>query len=193
MQGYSRAAVGVVLGMIAFLPSATAEQGNATFPQRAATRDCFSEFLRGKSSTLRCEFPTRLTDEERGDLERLTRGMLLDARCMVAINVERRVIEDAIAADDMVVELPPQPVSCEVSTKETVYPIAATFQPRVVFRGGIAVEGSPGLANLTGVSKYLAWPVVQYVNRSAGVGGRMTEIVNLWREHLRGRGRAKGA
>lgn len=159
-------------------------------PQVSATpagRDCFTEIERGRGPVIACEFPTRLTEEERRDLKGLTRDMLRDARCVVAIRIDRAQIEAALAAPDLVFEAPPQPVTCEIDTAETAYPITATFAPRVVFQGGEAVQATPGLADVAGVPSYLAWPVVQYVNRSGSIRDGMLRIINGYRAHYEAR------
>ena len=148
-----------------------------------AGRDCFAEIERGRGPMIACEFPTRLTEEERRDLGRLTRDMLRDARCVVAIRIDRAQIEAALAAPDLVFEAPPQPVTCEIDTADMAYPITATFAPRVVFQGGEAIEATPGLADVAGVPSYVAWPVVQYVNRSGSIRDGMLRIINGYRAH----------
>ncbi len=163
--------------------------GAALTAARAAPagRDCVAEIERGRGPVIVCEFPTRLTDEERRDLKGLTRDMVQDVRCVVSIRIERAQVEAALAAPDLVFEAPPQPVACEVDTADTVYPITATFAPRVVFQGGDAVQATPGLAQVAGVPGYLAWPVVQYVNRSGSISDGMLRIINGYRAHYEAR------
>jgi hypothetical protein len=128
-----------------------------------------------------------LTETERADIRRLSRGLLQDARCSVKVRVARALVATALTQPDVTFEAPPQPVTCDITTKNGGFPIAATFAPRVVFKGGVAVEGTPGLANVTGVNRYFAWPVVQYVNRSAGIRTSMLEMINLYRGRLAGK------
>ncbi len=75
---------------------------------------------------------------------------------------------------------PPQPVRCELETSDKPITIEATFAPRVVIKDGVAVDATPGLANVTGVNSYLAWPVVEYVNRSATVRDEMLKMINAY-------------
>lgn len=144
-------------------------------------RNCFFQLLKSKSATIDCEHPAWLTDEERSDLKRLTRELLQNAECNVKIHIERRVVDNALTASDLTFEAPPQPVTCEITTKNGVVPITATFSPRVVFKGGVAVEATPGLANVAGVNSYLAWPVVHYVNNAARIKGAMLLMINAYR------------
>ena len=156
-------------------------------------QDCFHQLENGRGAEIVCAFPTRLSEQEQADLRRITRDVLQDAHCVVSIRFPRRLLDDALAAADHVFEAPPQPVSCEVVTRESAIPINGTFAPRVVFAGGKAVEATPGLANVTGVSSVLAWPVLHYVNRSATIREGMLTVINAWRSHLQtlrqGRGR----
>lgn len=149
----------------------------------AAGRDCFAEIERGRGPVLTCKFPTRLTDDEKRDLRSLTRDVLLDARCVVSISIERDQVTTALTATDLEFAALPQPVTCEVVTADKVYPITGTFAPRVVFRDGEAVEATPGLADVVGVPGYLAWPVVQYVNRSGSIRDGMLQAINGYRAY----------
>ncbi|MFM9940031.1 MAG: hypothetical protein ACKVP7_11105 [Hyphomicrobiaceae bacterium] len=148
------------------------------------SKDCFWQLEHGRGAEIDCVFPTRLTEQEQGDLRRLTRDMLQDATCVVAIRIARALIADAIAADALVFETPPQPVTCEIVTRDGRVPITGTFAPRIVIKDGVAVDATPGLANVAGVPSYVAWPVVQYVNRSGAIRDNVLSIVNAYRSHL---------
>lgn len=165
---------------VAALASAAAPPARAQGKASAAPPpgDCFQQLFHGTGSEIACKFPTRLTEKEREELKRATRDMLKDAVCTVDIRIERRLVDEAMAAGDHVFEAPPQPVLCEITAPDRVFPIKATFAPRIVFRGGTAVEGSPGLANVTGVPTPLAWPAVAYVNKSATIRTNMLQIIN---------------
>jgi hypothetical protein len=148
--------------------------------QAVLSRNCFWQLRNGSSRDLACEYKSWLTDEERTDLKRLTRDFLLDARCKVDVRIERRRVRDAITVPDNVFTSPPQPVECTIETAKGPLAITGTFAPRVVFKGGIAVEGSPGLADVKGVNGYLAWPVIQYVNRSSRIRDGMLSMINAY-------------
>lgn len=141
---------------------------------------------KGKGTEIICDYRAFLTDAERADMRRLSRGLLQDAACRVTVRIARKPVEEALTRPDHVFEAPPQPVRCEITTKDGGFPINATFAPRVVFKGGLAVEATPGLANVAGINRYLAWPVVQYVNRSPGVRRDMMQIINAIKPHLAG-------
>lgn len=144
-------------------------------------RNCFFQLLKSKSDVIDCEHPAWLTPEEKADLEGVTRGLVKDARCNVAVRIERRLVDSALAEAEHVFEAPPQPVACEITTRSGATPITATFAPRVVFKGGLAVEASPGLANVKGVNPYLAWPVVHYVNNAPRIRSGMLLMINAFK------------
>lgn len=171
------------LAMIAIAAMAAALGGARASGQSAAKAapapdDCFQQLFHGTAAEIVCRFPTRLTEKEKSELKRATRDMLRDAVCTVDIRIERRLVDAAIGTADHVFEAPPQPVTCEISAPDRVFPIKATFAPRVVFRGGVAVEGSPGLANVSGVPNPIAWPAVLYVNKSSTIRTSMLQIIN---------------
>jgi hypothetical protein len=145
---------------------------------------CFAALGRSGAANLECQHKAWLTPQEQADLTKLTRGYVKDARCTVTISVPRSDIDAAIAASDIRFQSKPQPVTCEIDTSGGPLPIQATFAPHVVFKDGFAVSASPGLANVTGVNSYLAWPVVEYVNRSATIGDEMVRMINAYRGRI---------
>lgn len=151
--------------------------------EAAPERDCFWHLERGRDKDIACEFPTRLTEEEKSDLRRITRDMLQDAHCVVSIRIERKLVNTALSERDLIFQSPEQSVRCEIVTRDGVIPILGTFAPRVVFVDGRATEATPGLAKVTGVSSVLAWPVVQYVNRSETIRAGMLTVINGYRAH----------
>ncbi len=168
--------------LVAFLAGSATGARSAAPSSVPLDKNCFFQLLKTKSDVIDCLHPAWLTPEERADLERVSHGLVKDASCRVAVHIERRAIDAALDAPDHVFEAPPQPVSCEVTTKSGATPITATFAPRVVFKGGVAVEATPGLANVQGVNPYLAWPVVHYVNHAPRIRGAMLLMINAFRQ-----------
>jgi hypothetical protein len=147
----------------------------------ASQPDCFSALARAGGPRLVCLHEAWMTDEERADVQKMTRGYLIDARCTVSVDIDRRSVDEALAASDRVFQAPPQPVTCQLQTSGGPMIVAGTFAPRVVFKDGFAVEATPGLANITGINSYLAWPVVAYVNRAPGITREMAAMINAFR------------
>lgn len=145
----------------------------------AADPDCFEEFLNGSGTDIVCTFPTRMSADEKAEVEKVTRGYLKDARCDVAIRMPRKLVADALAATgDHVFEAPAQKSHCEVVTSKASFPVDMTFAPKVVFKGGVAIEATPNLDNVTGVPKALWWPVAYWVNSSNMIEETTLKIVN---------------
>jgi hypothetical protein len=169
--------------LLAGLLVAAAGAGAAP-PTRSAIvppeRNCFWQLQRGTSDEIVCDHLAWLTPEERADLRKVTRDLVTDASCIITVRIPRATARAAIEAPDHVFEAPPQRVTCNIHTADTVMPISATFSPRVVIRGGVAVEATPGLANVEGVHKSLAWPVVAYVNRAQRIRTGMLAMINAY-------------
>lgn len=153
----------------------------ADAPQGRALEDCLNALSDVSSPAITCSYRAELTQDERADIRRLTREILQDATCRVEVKIDRALIAPALGTGDHEFSAPPQPVTCEIKTNSTVIPIAGTFAPTVKFQNGIAVDGSPGLANVTGVNAYLAWPVVQYINRAPGIRRDMLAMINAYK------------
>ena len=110
-----------------------------------------------------------LADKERAEMRRLTREMLQDAHCTVSIRIARSPLARALTEANYTFEAPAQPVECDLTTKDNTITISATFAPRVIIKDAVAADATPGMADVVGVYSYLAWPVVEYVNRSTTV------------------------
>ncbi len=174
-------AVAALASVVPTLPSLAADANEQAF---AAQRRCFTELAQGKARDIVCEYPAIMTEQERTDLRKLTRDYLQDARCMVSISIERARVAQALVAPDLVFDVPPQPVKCELVTKDSVIPITGTFAPKVTIKGGEVVHATPGLGNVVGVNSYLAWPVVQYVNRAPSIRTEMVRMINQYRARV---------
>ncbi len=172
--------------IILALGCATAGISNAGSPARTSANrpesknNCFWELARGLGSELVCEYPVWLAEKEREEMRRLTRDMLNDAQCTVSVRISRGLLAHMLTEADYTFEAPPQPVTCDLTTKENSIAISATFSPRIIIKESIAIDATPGMANVTGVSGYLAWPVVEYVNRSATVRTEMLKMINSY-------------
>jgi hypothetical protein len=152
--------------------------------KRLAKPECFDALRQSSGPRLACDHHAWMTDGERADVVKLTRGYLKDARCTVSVDIERRLVDEALAASDRVFEAPPQPVVCELETSGGPMKIGGTFAPRVVFKDGFAIDATPGLANITGVNSYLAWPVVAYINGAKSIKSEMAAMINDIRTRL---------
>ncbi|MGQ0673172.1 MAG: hypothetical protein ACT4N2_09890 [Hyphomicrobium sp.] len=152
---------------------------------KALSEDCFAELETGSGPEIACAFPLRLDDRERADLKRVTREYVHDITCRMTVRIARAKVDEAIRASDLVFQSPEQPVTCTITTPKSAFDVTATFAPRVVFKGDKAVEATPGLGNVKGVTRVLSWPVMLYVNRGPGMRSGMLQIVNAYRDHAR--------
>ena len=156
--------------------------GHAEAPAEPAPGpNCFYQLLEDTGPQIDCEHAAWLTDDEKADLKKLTRDYLHDARCTIAIRIERAKVDAALVGSDLTFESPPQPMTCILTTRSGDMTITGTFAPKVVFKDGIATSATPGLANITGVNSYLAWPVVHYINNASRIGEPMVMMINAYR------------
>lgn len=145
-------------------------------------QDCFWQLREAAGTQIRCAFTTRMSEEERAEFKRVTRGYVDDATCTIRIDISRALVDSALGAvGDHVFEAPQQLATCTLSSGETAYPISLTFAPRVVFKAGVAVEASPGVDNVTGITRLLWWPVALWVNRTNLIEGPTLRIVNAYK------------
>lgn len=175
------AVLALALGWCAPAPGQPAARG----PGDDGTLEaCLAAVTAAAGTEISCTYVALPTEGERADMRRISRGLLQDVRCSVKVKIARALVEPALIATDHVFESPPQPVHCDITTNDGGFPVEADFAPRVVFKGGKAIEATPGLANVTGINRYLAWPVVQYVNRAPGIRASMIAIINAVRPRL---------
>jgi hypothetical protein len=166
--------------------------GTAASPamaKAASMAACFADLERGTAPEIVCEFPLQPSPTERAEMEKQTSGYLKDASCVVSIRVARALVTTAIETPDSVVQVPAQPVTCKVTmpgkTGDTVTDITSTFSPKVTIKGGAAVEATPGLGDVKGVSRIISWPAVAYINRAGFLRTGMLKTVNAWMTHMR--------
>lgn len=171
------AAAGLLVASVASVVTATA----------AASEDCYDILENGTGREIACLVPLRLSEAEQAELDKGSRGYVKNVACIMTIRIARADLEAAISATDHVFQSPDQPVGCTVTTHKSTFDIKGVFAPRVVIKGGVATEATPGLGKVEGVSRVLSWPVVQFVNRWPSVKSGMVQVVNAYREHRRKR------
>lgn len=180
-----RLSVSLVCLAVSAAAAIGAPAAGKTTPTPGMSEDCFDTLENGRGPDIVCAFPLRLTETERADLKKATREYLHDLECTMTIKIERAKVDEAIRAADLVFQSPEQPVICHVTTGDKAFDVTATFAPRVVFKGDKAVAASPGLGNVTGVTRALSWPVMLYVNYGPGMRANMIQVVNAYRDHAR--------
>jgi hypothetical protein len=172
----------VAAALLAALPASPSLAGGPLKDVPLETQ-CLKQLIESRAPEIDCVHQAWFTTEERDDLAKLTRGYLLDASCAITVKIARQEIDTALAAADAVFTSPAQPMTCELETSRGKLTVGGTFAPRVVFKGGVAVEATPGLGGITGVNSYLAWPVVHYINYSERITKPMMLMINAYRAH----------
>jgi len=158
--------------------SQAAPPAGQTADQKEA--DCWYQFMEATGPRVTCALPAFMEDADRAEIRKLTREVLTDAHCEVAIDIERALVDGAVKTEDTVFMVPPQPVACEIVTSRGTLPITFTFAPRIEIKGGTAIKATPGMDHVTGVNSWLAWPVVAYINASGTVQEVMLRVVNAY-------------
>lgn len=158
----------------------------ATLPAGAAEQDCFEQLQVGTAPEIACMVPLRLSETEQAELEKGSRGYIKNVACSLTVRIARSALEAAITSADTTFQSPEQPVVCSVTTAKSTFDITASFAPRIVIAGDTAVEATPGLGNVKGITRVISWPVVQFVNRWPSVRSGMLQVVNAYRTHHRG-------
>jgi hypothetical protein len=149
-------------------------------PTDQGDANCWHQFMEATGVRIACSLPAFIEDADRDKIRKLTRDVLTDARCLVAIDIERSLVDAAVKTPDNVFVVPPQQVACEIDTSRGKLPIAFTFAPRIEIKGGVALKATPGMDHVTGVNSWLAWPVVAYINASGAVQDVMLRVVNAY-------------
>lgn len=145
------------------------------------SQDCFAEVETGTGPEIACLFPIRPSAEERAELETGSRGYVKDFSCRLTVRIARAEIDKALAATNYVFKSPEQPVVCTITTHKSTFDVTGTFAPEVTFKNGVAVDATPGLGNVKGITRVISWPVVLFVNRWPSVRSGMIDIVNAYK------------
>jgi hypothetical protein len=171
--------------VLCLLSAASPVLAGAEVSTTPLSEDCFAELSNKTRKDIACVLPMRLSDQERADLKAGSRGYVEDVTCTLTVRIARTEIDTAITKAEHIFQSPDQPVVCTVTTPKSKFDITGTFAPRVVFKDDKAIEASPGLGNVKGVSRVISWPVVQFVNRWPSIRSGMLQAVNAYREHVR--------
>lgn len=116
---------------------------------------CLEALRDPEAASIACDVRFTLPAEERGTVRALTAGILRDASCIAAIDMKREDFVRALLREDLL-EVPRQPVVCEIATEDEPLAARFTLSPKVWFAGGRAVRATPDMADLTGLPGLLA-------------------------------------
>lgn len=140
-------------------------------------QECIDQLGDPSVDRITCTLPFELRQRAREDLIRITGGVLRDAGCLVTVGLERVSIFNALVhAEDL--EVPAQPVQCDVDTDRRPMQARFTLAPRVWFADGKAVGATPGMGNVRGLPPLLAVILTNWVNNDPQVQRAMVAWVN---------------
>jgi hypothetical protein len=179
-----------------FLLACSAGAGSAmpAAAKAASMSDCFADLERGTTPEIMCEFPLQPSAAEKAEMEKQTSGYLKDASCVVSIRIARSAVWAAVETPDYLFVSPPQPVTCKITMPgktgpgkigDTIIDVTGTFAPKVTIKDGQAIQATPGLGEVKGVSRVISWPAVAYINRAGFLRTGMLKVVNAWLGHMR--------
>jgi len=140
-------------------------------------QDCIDQLGDPDVDIIACTVPFQLRRRAREDLMRITGGVLRDAGCLVEVGLARATVFNALVHAQNL-EVPAQPVECDVETDRRPLQARFTLAPKVWFADGRAVRALPGLGNVTGVSPLLAILLTNWVNNNPQVQRAMIAWVN---------------
>ena len=180
----------IALGMFTIVCSASianaADDGvNTDAGANNIERDCFWQLTKGNSDKIKCDFPVRMTAEELKKVQDITRGVLQNAHCNMTVDIDRKLVNDAMYNSDHIFETPEQPVICQIITSKKDFSLNMHFKPRVVFKDGKAIKATPGMGATTRTTRAISWPVRKWVNTSNEIEDAMIRIINAYLKQYR--------
>ena len=106
-----------------------------------------------------------------------TAGMIKNAACIAKISVARKMILTAFL-DEKVMQIPRQPVYCNIHIFGDAVQTKFHMAPRIRFSGGKAVQAKPGMTDVVGMPEILANLLTEWVNSSEAIESAMIDEVN---------------
>lgn len=143
---------------------------------------CLDDLRDEDASTIACDLPFILPDREREAMSQLTAGFLLDAACVVNVDIGRRSLVGALLNEDLLA-IPRQPVNCEIATEGEPLMTRFTLSPQVWFEDGRAVRANPGMDDLVGLPNLVGRLIMDWVNKSGTIEDAMVDAVNDYIEN----------
>jgi len=142
-----------------------------------ALSTCLATLQNPKLKNIDCTLNFNLDKRTQKSMQKNTAGLIQNAACMAKISVARKMIFTALQ-NEKVMQVPRQPVHCNIDTLGD--PVRAKFQmaPRIRFAGGKAVEVKPGMSDVIGMPEILATLLTDWVNSSQAIESAMLEEVN---------------
>jgi hypothetical protein len=125
-----------------------------------------------------CNLPVNLTEVGKNTFAGESFGIILDASCNIGITFNKQDLLGRVIRDDSIA-IPPQNISCTLTTNGGPLVISFTVAPIIKFSGdGKAESASIGLNNVQGIPAFLGRVLAKYVNTSQELSSAIIEFVN---------------
>ncbi len=142
-----------------------------------APSSCLAKLQNPSLKNIDCTLNFFLDKRTQQSMQGITAGLIQNAACKAKISVTRKMIFTALL-NEKVLQVPKQPVSCNIYTIGE--PLLAKFNmaPRIRFAGGKAVQARPGMSDVLGLPELLAKLLTDWVNSSQAIESAMLHEVN---------------
>ncbi len=138
---------------------------------------CIAKLQNPSLKSINCILDFNLDAKTRKDLNGTTAGVFKDAACKVKVSLGREELFTALL-NEKVLEVPMQPVACQILTNGKPMLTKFTMAPKVWFAKGKAVQLKPGMGKMAGVPEILSILLTNWVNSSKTVESAMLQEVN---------------
>jgi hypothetical protein len=127
---------------------------------------------------VQCNLPIQLTDEGKNTFRDESFGIITDANCNIGIKFNKQDLLGRVIRDDSIA-IPPQNISCTLTTNGGPLVISFTVAPVIKFSSeGKAESASVGLNDVQGIPTFLGKILSKYVNTSQELSNAIVEFVN---------------
>lgn len=145
---------------------------------------CVTKLQNPKLKNIDCTLNFDLDPRIQKSMQANTAGMIKNAACIAKISVTRKMIFTALL-DEKVMQVPKQPVYCNILTFGEPVKTKFHMAPKIRFSGGKAVQAKPGMSNVVGMPKILAKLLTDWVNSSKAIESAMLDEVNYTLKMIR--------
>jgi hypothetical protein len=145
---------------------------------------CIAKLQNPKLKNIDCTLNFDLDQRTQKSMQASTAGMIKNAACIAKISVARKMIFAALR-DDKTMQVPRQPVQCNIFAFGK--PVLTKFHmaPTIHFSKGKAVQAKPGMSDVVGIPEILAKLLTVWVNSSEVIEAAMLDEVNKSLEYIR--------
>jgi len=158
------------LTVLSFSLPSQAQEINPAYP-------CIEKLQNPSLKNIDCILRFNLDDGTRSDLNGTTAGVIRDAACKVKVSIGREEIFTALL-NEKILEVPRQPVACQILTNGKPLLAQFTMAPKLWFAGGKAVQLKPEMGKVSGLPDLLGALLTNWVNSSKMIESAMLKEVN---------------